>query len=152
MGLGKHPNPSISHTQNVLELLLLEPKHMQSGGSSLTWQSVGLGTKHKVLLSTEAFLQNYWFLQGEEKHGDITSGEIFVVLPHGLVQEHQPYLQKDVAQRQRHTHSGYFTFDQDRLGLFEKIDGLHKREHALSAYLKLISMSLLPAFLFQNPV
>lgn len=125
--------------------LLLEPEHMQCGVGD---QAQGGG----ALLPTEVFLQNHWLLQGEEKHGDITPGEIFLVLPHGLVQEHQPYLQKDVAQWQRRTQSGYFTFDQDRL-IWKKIDGLHKREYALSAYLKLSFMSLLPAFLkVQNPV
>lgn len=29
--------------------LLLEQQHMQSGGSSLMWQNVGLGTKHKMV-------------------------------------------------------------------------------------------------------
>lgn len=95
---GAWHTPKPFHLTHTMMRLLLEPRHVQSRGSSLTWRSVGLGTKHKVLLSTEAFLQNHWFLQGEEKHGDIMSGEIFVVLPHGLVQEHQPYLQKDVAQ------------------------------------------------------
>lgn len=71
--------------------LLLEPEHMQCGVGD---QAQGGG----ALLPTEVFLQNHWLLQGEEKHGDITPGEIFLVLPHGLVQEHQPYLQKNVAQ------------------------------------------------------
>lgn len=71
--------------------LLLEPKHMQTGGSSLTWQSMGLGAKQKVVgpcYQQRGLVQNHWFLQGAEKNLGDTSGEIFVVLPDGLVQEH----------------------------------------------------------------
>lgn len=79
------------HLTHTMMRLLLEPKHMQTGGSSLMWQSMGLGAKHKVVRSCyqqRVLLQNHWFLQGAEKNVDNTSGEIFVLLPHGLVQEH----------------------------------------------------------------
>jgi len=79
------------HLTHMMVRLLLEPKHMQTGGSSLTWQSTGSGAKQNVVgpcYQQRGLLQNHRFLQGAEKNVDDTSGEIFVVLPHGLVQEH----------------------------------------------------------------
>lgn len=77
------------HLTHTMIRLLLEPKHMQTGGSSLTWQRMGLGAKHKVVrpcYQQRGLLQNHWFLQGAEKHVNNTSGKIFVMLPHGLIQ------------------------------------------------------------------
>lgn len=34
---------------HAMRRLHLEPKRMQTGGSSLTWQSMGLGAKHEVV-------------------------------------------------------------------------------------------------------
>lgn len=116
---GVRHTPKPFHLTRTVIMLLLEPKHAR-WGSSLTWQSVGLGTKHKVVGPCCQQRPFFRTTPGRKKHGDFISGQLFIVLPHRLVQERQPYLQKDAALWQRHTHSGYFTFDQDTFGLFEK--------------------------------
>lgn len=45
---GVRHTPKPFHLTRTVIMLLLEPKHAR-WGSSLTWQSVGLGTKHKVV-------------------------------------------------------------------------------------------------------
>lgn len=119
---------------HAMRRLRLEPKRMQTGGSFLMWQGMGLGAKHKVVGPCDqqrSHLRTPGSSRDKAKAWMSQLVRILWCCPMDWFMS-TSHIYRRMSHGDTDTHIvDTLPFDQDRLGLLEKIDLLQRAERFL---------------------